>query len=351
MCLHLPISPERYISMFKQPKSFAILGSLVLLVSVLLLPSLSVARASNGTWEEYIYNGPAGSRPYFVYTPADYQPSIAVPLIVMLHGCTQTPAEFAVGTQMNQLADRKHFIVVYPQQTIANDQMKCWHWFDSADQSRGSGEPAIIAGITQTVERNTAQWNIDTHRVYVTGISAGAAMAVVLGATYPDIFTAIGIHSGGEYGAATSASQIPTAASVGGPDPVQQGQAAYRAMGSAARVVPTIVFHGTMDPVSRPINGDQVVQQWMQTDYLASQHIYHASFNNPSSITHGQVPDGHSYTVYRWNDDNGSEIQEYWKIDDMGHAWAGGNISAAFTDPLAPDASLAMYNFFISHSA
>ena len=122
-------------------------------------------------------------------------------------------------------------------------------------------------------------------------------------------------------------------------------------MGSAARVVPTIVFQGTSDYVARPINGDQVIQQWMETDRLASNNQYHASFNSPSSITHGQVPGGHSYTVYRWNDNNGKEIQEYWKVYGMGHAWSGGSISSSFTDPLGPDASRAMYNFFVSHSA
>ena len=176
-------------------------------------------------------------------------------------------------------------------------------------------------------------------------------MAVILGATYPDIFAVIGVHSGGEYQAATSAIQITTVMFQGGPDPAQQGQAAFSAMGSAARVVPTIVFQGTSDYVVRPINGDQVIQQWMETDHLASNNQYHVSFNSPSSITHGQVPGGHSYTVYRWNDNNGNEIQEYWKVYEMGHAWSGGSISSSFTDPLGPDASRAMYNFFMSHSA
>ena len=120
-------------------------------------------------------------------------------MIVMLHGCAQIPADFAAGTQMDQLADQKQFIVVYPQQTSTYNQEACWNWFDPADQARGSGEPAIIAGIVQTVEQNTAQWTIDTHRVYVAGISAGAAMSVILGATYPDIFAALGVQSGLEY--------------------------------------------------------------------------------------------------------------------------------------------------------
>ena len=140
-----------------------------------LLPK--VHATTSGIWQQYTYNGSAGSRPYFVYTPANYQLGTIVPIIVMLHGCTQTPADFAAGTQMDQLADQKQFIVVYPQQTSTYNQEDCWNWFDPADQSRGSGEPAIIAGIVQTVEHSTAQWTIDSHRVYVAGLSAGAAMA------------------------------------------------------------------------------------------------------------------------------------------------------------------------------
>src|SRR5437868_12074803 len=162
------------------------------------------ADAGNAMLQQYIDTGPAGSRPYFVYTPANYQVGSAVPLIVMLHGCTQTPADFAAGTQMNQLADQKQFIVVYPQQTSTYNQEECWNWFDSADQSRGSGEPAIIAGIVQAVKQTTSQWTIDTHHIYAAGLSAGAAMTVILGATYPDIFAAIGVQSGLEYQAAAS---------------------------------------------------------------------------------------------------------------------------------------------------
>jgi len=191
----------------------------------------------------------------------------AVPLVIMLHGCTQTPADFAAATQMDQLADQKQFVVVYPQQTSTYNQADCWNWFDSADQSRGSGEPAIIAGIAQTVEQNTSQWTIDTSRVYMVGFSAGAAMAVILGVTYPDVFAAIGVASGLEYEAATSSNNSFMAMFQGGPDPTQQGQAAYDAMGNAARVVPTMVFQGTSDYTVHPINGDQAIEQWMQTDH------------------------------------------------------------------------------------
>ncbi|WP_018130341.1 extracellular catalytic domain type 1 short-chain-length polyhydroxyalkanoate depolymerase [Effusibacillus pohliae] len=307
--------------------------------------------AASGTFDQFTYSGTAGSRPYFVYTPANYSPSSKVPLIVMLHGCTQTPADFAAGTQMNALADQYNFIVVYPQQTSTYNQNQCWNWFNPSHQSRGSGEPAIIAGIVQTVEQNTTRWNIDTNRVYVAGLSAGAAMSVIMGATYPDIFAAIGVHSGLEYKAATDTNSALTAMRQGGPNPSQQGQAAYNAMGSYAREVPTIVFQGTGDYTVYPINGDQVVQQWMATNHLASNNTYNADFSHPSSTTTGQVSgtNGKSYTVYQWNDNNANVIQEYWKVNGMGHAWSGGSYSGSYTDPTGPNASQAMYNFFMAH--
>jgi len=306
------------------------------------------ARASNLPWQQFLYNGPAGSRPYFVYTPENYQDGTAVPLIVMLHGCAQTPVDFAIGTQMNQLAEQYNFIVAYPQQTSAYNAALCWNWFDPANQFRGSGEPAIIAGIVQEIESHTERWTIDRHRIYVTGISAGGAMAVILGATYPDIFAAIGVHSGAEYRATISPLNVGEVLLQGGPDPVQQGQVAFAAMGSFARIVPTIVFHGTDDAVARPINGNQVVQQCMETDSLVSRGTYQADFNAPSNTINGQVPAGHSYTVYQWNDNNGNEIQEYWLVNGLGHVWSGGN-PGDFSDPQGPSASLAMYTFFKNH--
>ena len=321
---------------------------IILTVAALQIQNHHGARASNPSWQQFVYTGPSGSRPYFVYTPSSYQAGTSVPLIVMLHGCIQTAVDFAIGTQMNQLAERYHFIVAYPQQLSIDNPALCWNWFNPADQVRGTGEPAILAGIVQEIESNASRWTIDRHRIYVTGLSAGAAMAVVLGATYPDIFAAIGVHSGAEYGAITSPLSGGLTFIQGGPDPLQQGKAAFKAMGSFARAVPTIVFHGTIDPVSWPINGKQVVQQWMETDFLASHGNYNADFNHPSSTINATVPGGQSYTVYKWNATNGNEVEEYWLINGMGHAWSGGN-PYNFTDLLGPSASLAMYTFFMHH--
>ncbi len=174
-------------------------------------------------------------------------------------------------------------------------------------------------------------------------------MAVILGAVYPDLFAAIGVHSGAEYRATSSFRGVLRVGQRGGPDPLQQGQAAYNAMGRLARVVPTIVFQGTRDFIVRPINGDQVIQQWMHTNALASGRIYNASFNAPASAVPGTIPDGHSYNVYTWKDRYGNEIQQYWKVRGLGHAWSGGSPDVSYTDPRGPDASLAMYTFFMKH--
>src|SRR5262249_43751185 len=153
------------------------------------------ARAASGSFQSFTFSGAAGSRPYMVYTPAGYSTSERVPLVVMLHGCTQSPTDFANGTAVNPRADQQRFVVADPQQTSAANSPLCWNWFQTADQHRGSGEPAIIAGITQEVMERTSTWNVDPDRVYVAGMSAGAAMAVVMGATYPDVYAAMGEHS------------------------------------------------------------------------------------------------------------------------------------------------------------
>jgi poly(3-hydroxybutyrate) depolymerase len=174
-------------------------------------------------------------------------------------------------------------------------------------------------------------------------------MAGILAATYPDTFAAVGMHSGVEYQAAKSMIQGFRAMGHGGPDPVLQGQRAHEAMGSFARRVPTIVFHGTRDDTVSSVNGDQTVQQWMHTNQLVSNGTYQTDFHRPSKTTTGQVPGGRAYTVFNWTDTTGEVVQVYWKVQGLGHAWSGGSPSGSFTDPLGPNASVAMYQFFMDH--
>jgi poly(hydroxyalkanoate) depolymerase family esterase len=209
--------------------------------------------------EQYMSSRAADGRPYMVYTPTHYRVGTAVPLLVMLHGCIQTAEDFATGTQMNQLAEQYGFIVVYPQQTRKENRNGCWNWFTPSNQTRDQGEPASIAGVVQAIVEQTSHWTIDPNRIYIAGVSAGAAMAGILAATYPDLFAAVGMHSGVEYQAATNLIHGVRAMRRGGPDPVLQGQRAHEAMGSFGRRVPTIVFHGTRDDTVSSVNGDQTV--------------------------------------------------------------------------------------------
>jgi poly(hydroxyalkanoate) depolymerase family esterase len=300
-------------------------------------------------WQQIPYTDAGGRHSYFVYTPKSYQVASPTPLIVMLHGCTQTAEDFATGTSMNRLAEQYGFVVLYPQQSSLVNPRRCWNWFLPENQQRGSGEPARIVGMVNSLRRETNRWSIDPARMYVAGLSAGASMAVILGATYPDLFAAIGVHSGLAYRAATNVRSAFQAMRRGGPDPLQMGRAAYAAMGNCARTVPTMVFHGTNDLTVIAANGDQVAQQWMHTNHLASGQAYTADFHRPTQATSGVVAKGYPYVVATWRASDGEEVQSYWKIGGMGHAWSGGNPAGSYTDPRGPDASVALYHFFMAH--
>ena len=203
---------------------------------------------------EGAYSNAAGSRAYKLFVPSGYDGQ-SLPLVVMLHGCTQSPDDFAAGTRMNFIAEEQTCFVVYPAQRSEANQSKCWNWFRTADQKRGSGEPSLIAGITRQLMRD---YSVDPKRVYVAGLSAGAAAAAIMGETYNDLYAAIGMHSGLACGAATD---MPSAFAV-----MRQGGGPVRRVVSGHRPpVPTIIFHGDRDTTVHPNNGGQVVQQVIGT--------------------------------------------------------------------------------------
>ncbi|MEF2280249.1 PHB depolymerase family esterase [Deinococcus sp. YIM 134068] len=287
--------------------------------------------------------GAGVTRSYTLYTPPAGA-GAPRPLVVMLHGCTQSPADFAAGTRMNDLADGKGFLVVYPEQPSSANQNKCWNWFEPAHQGRGQGEPAAIKAVVDAVKGRTP---VDASRVYVAGLSAGGAMSVIMGATYPDVFRAVGVGAGLEYKAATSTAAAFTAMSSGGPNPDTQGTAAYNAMGTARQGVRAIVFHGTSDYTVAPVNGDQVAAQWVQTNDLTDDGQDNGSKSTSQLATHsGTVSGGRAYTVKTYA---GGTV-ELWNVTGMGHAWSGGSTAGSYTDPQGPDASAEMWRFFSAGS-
>ena len=266
-----------------------------------------------------------GTRPYKLYVPTGYVAGKSLPLVVMLHGCTQDPDDFAAGTRMNRLAEERQCFVLYPAQTKSANQSRCWNWFRRAHQRRDKGEPAIIAGMTREVVR---RYGVDARKVYIAGLSAGGAMAAVMGVAYPDLYAAVGIHSGLPVG---SAHDVASAfAAMRGAPPVP-------ASGAARGIVPAIVFHGDRDATVHPSNGAQVASQCVDSDDKSIVVV----------MQRGQVPGGHAYTCSVHTDAAGRVLLEHWEVHGAGHAWSGGSDRGSFTDPKGPDAAREMLRFFL----
>ena len=276
------------------------------------------------------YTNHAGTRSYKLYIPSSYcgQP---LPLVVMLHGCTQSPDDFAAGTRMNELAEEHQCFIAYPAQAQSANSAKCWNWFRAEDQRRDHGEPSIIAGITGEI---IARYGVDERRVYVAGFSAGGAMAVTMAASYPDLYAAVGIHSGLAYAVADD---LPSAFAA-----MKRGGAANSRR--PVRAVPTIVFHGDRDRTVHPCNGDQVMAQSAYCDHAG------AGSDLRASVQRGQAPNGHAYTRTTYHDASGQPIIEQWLIHGGRHAWSGGSPGGSYTDPKGPDASQEMMRFFCRHA-
>jgi len=274
------------------------------------------------------YTNGAGTRSYKLYVPSGYTGQ-AVPLIVMLHGCTQNPDDFATGTRMNGLAEEHTFLVAYPAQSGNANMQKCWNWFQAPDQQRGQGEPSIIAGITEQV---VDEYNVAEGRVYVAGMSAGGAMAAILGATYPDLYAAIGVHSGLAPGSAHDMSSAFTAMRQGNHGAASREEA-------RGRTVPTIIFHGDHDSTVHPRNGDN----------LLSRLTVGGDPSFKVSSRQGNVPGGHAFTTTSYKDVDGHSVVERWSVHGLGHAWSGGSYPGSYTDPKGPDASAEMVRFFRQH--
>ena len=278
---------------------------------------------AGATFAWFTHRNGHDQRDFRLFIPAA-PPSARMPLIVMLHGCTQSPDDFAVGTGMNALAQQHGFMVAYPAQPTGANANKCWNWFKPQDQVRGSGEPALIAGLTRDILRDHP---VDAARIYIAGLSAGGAAAAIVAAAYPELFSAVGVHSGLPVGAAHDIPQAFAAMRNGAP-------------GTALpHGVPTIVIHGTADATVHPRNGKAVIAQTLKR--LGKLQ---------ATTRKGVSAAGKSYrqTSYGMGDER--SVCEHWEIDGAGHAWSGGQPQGSFTDPSGPAASDEMVRFFLQHA-
>lgn len=293
-----------------------------------------------------------GSRKYKLWIPASHDPQLASPLVVMLHGCRQKPGNLAEISGMNVVADKNNFLAVYPEQPLHANLLRCWNWFDPKHQSRGAGEPAVLAAV---IEQVSSSYKVDGSRVYVAGISAGGAMAVILGATYPDLISAVGVVAGMEYGAAAGMSEGLAAMKHGGPDPEQQGLAAFAAMrqGLSERPrhrMPVIIFQGDADPYVNTLNASQIMSQWARTNQCLNGHEQDGCVLDNAQPAKATVPGGRNFEKYAYKDAGGRLLMEKWMVEGMGHAWPGSPVAADYADPKGPNASEEMWRFFCETS-
>jgi poly(hydroxyalkanoate) depolymerase family esterase len=287
-----------------------------------------------GRFLDGVYGNAAGSRNYKLYVPGSHGER-PLPLVVMLHGCTQSPDDFAAGTGMNEQAEQSDCLVLYPAQAASANLSRCWNWFSPSDQQRDRGEPSLIAGMTRQV---LADYGGDPRRVYIAGLSAGGAAAAIMGIAYPDLYAAIGVHSGLACGAASGVLSAFTAMRHGEPLMVR-AVGARESDAGRREIMPTIVFHGDRDTTVHPLNGDRVIAQSKATASVVLDTRTHS----------GQVPDGHAWSRVVHTDPGGRVVLEQWIIHGAGHAWSGGCPKGSYIDPLGPNATREMLRFFLDH--
>ena len=326
----------------------------VMLAGYATVPSTDV-NAVGGSFTKHT----VGSRDYWLYLPPG-QP-MRRPLVVYLHGCTQTAPDAALGSRWNALAEARGFAVLYPEQPPEANGARCWNWFHPDHQRRDAGEPAVLASLTRAV---VAGHRLDHRRVYVFGVSAGADMATTLAAAYPDLYAAMGAFAGCPYLTCADLS----------------GAAAYQLMAGRARVMPTFLVQGTADPLNNLAMGQALAAQWVGTNDLADDGEPNGSVTRePSSLDHfgvgPQILNGagttgdpcvrnfqwpcpgaalgwttYPHTVARHSDAQGCAVVENWVIHGLAHNYPGGDPQGTFTDPIGPDITTAAYDFFTRHT-
>jgi poly(hydroxyalkanoate) depolymerase family esterase len=285
------------------------------------------ARAATGYYFSGVYASVVGVRAYHGYVPSTYRPGTPVPLLVGLHGCTENDVGFDILSGWSAEAERRGFIVVFPEQSALANPARCWNWFLDGNQHRGRGEPALIAGITDTIR---SRYTVDPRRIYTTGVSAGGVMTNIMAVTYPDVFAATSILAGCEYTCDVLQLQSPA----------ESGRKALAEMGGRARPVPALIFQGTADVVVPPSTAYRIVGQWATVDGIDTV---------PDTVAYGQVPGGRSYTHLTYRSADGRPLIEQYMIDGAGHAYPGGCSCSLYGDPSGPDATGITWDFFLAH--
>jgi poly(hydroxyalkanoate) depolymerase family esterase len=312
-------------------------------------PAAPTAKPRPASFTELSFRSGNTSHAYRLYTPSNApaadsarDQSNLLPLVVLLHGCKQDAADFALGTGMNELAETEKCLVLYPEQSSSANSMRCWNWFEATHQARDSGEPKMLAALIHKVIKTHGA---DPSRVYIAGLSAGGAMAAIMAGLFPEMFAAVGVHSGLPPGAANNVISAFSAMRSGASKPKSSGGAAAND-DSDGIVMPTIVFHGSADQTVNPDNGDQITEAALAALKSAGLQLKRVEQSEDSPGTSSGRRDT-TRTIYSTAD--GKSFAEHWAIGSGPHAWSGGDAAGSYTDPHGPSASQAMVEFFLQH--
>lgn len=333
--------------MSSSPRGPGIAGRLALIVLLLLTVATPARSQEAGEasgypsgFSRHTFPSEHGARPYLLYVPEGLDDSPR-PLVVQLHGCSLTAEEMAAHDRFHLLAEDLDFYVVWPEQTEEANGSRCWNWFVPEHQHRDAGEPATIGQLTRHLAANLG---IDPRRIHVSGVSAGAAMAVIMTATHPDLYAA------GAYLAGCPYQGLPCVASASAIPPGELARRAYEEMGERARVVPFLTFQGTLDPLVTSVQGEQVVHQQLITADLADNGRHDGSISTrPAGSVKGEVPGGYRYEVRTYHDAVGCAVGQEWVVEGMGHVYSGAPDDQRFGDTSGPDATAAVYDWFAAH--
>jgi poly(hydroxyalkanoate) depolymerase family esterase len=335
----------------RQARGWLRCGAGLVAVMMLTLGACSAAAAAPkpGTVESFTYGTGDSAHPYLVYTPTGYKPGQRLPLLVMLHGCQTTAYQQMEANLYNPLADRQHFIVVYPdvdpvEAAQPGPLVRCWLFYTPQEWQRDQGDGAAVAAITRSV---MSGWHIDPQRVYLMGMSAGAFLTADMAATYSDLYAAVGENAGADYEdpecTFQSAAKLPV---------TKTAQDAYTEMGPRGRVVPKIVIGGDADQGIPPACADQALEQSLRTNNLVINHDTNQTSPislTPATVQHPQKPGGDSYTVTTYLDQHRCTVGQRYLAHGMNHFWSGGSSDpqwASWTDPKGPSAAVASWSFF-----
>ena len=293
----------------------------------------------------HVYEGDAGTLRYQVHLPSQYEGTTQLPVIMAIHGCGMTGYgwnSMKATTQFNSLADREGFIVVYPTQRMFRSAINCWNPDDPREQHRYGGEPALLAGVARQV---VEEYNADPGQVHVAGASSGAGAAVILAATYPDVFATATSVAGGEYGLNQVDPDDPDAT-----PPEYTARQAWSQMGDRARQVPLLVIQGEEDEVVPPLVATRLVAHWTAVGDLVDDSLLNDSLNPVEETTTVPSEQGrHSYTHTTITAPDGTSLVESYLVRDMGHVWPGPAGDGAYTDHAGPDASAIIWDFAERH--